>query len=76
MRQEPVCHKDNHSKSTELSDSTIGKASDDTQDSIIGATFQGVGCSSPTQASRDTVFHGQGDWGGVYGIDLQVWLVV
>ena len=47
MRQEPVCHKDHHSESTELSNGTIGKASDNTQDCVIGTALQGVGRSGP-----------------------------
>ena len=37
--QKPVCHKDHHSKSTELSDSATGKAGNYTKDRVIGATL-------------------------------------
>lgn len=71
-----MCHEDNHSESTELPDGTIGKAGDDTQDRVVGTALQGVGGSSPTQTSCDTVLHGQGDRGGIYGIDLNFQSVV
>jgi hypothetical protein len=70
MGQEPVCHEDYHSESTKLPDGTVRKASDDTEDRIIGTALQGVGCSGPTQASCDTILDGQRDGGGIYGIDL------